>query len=74
MNVWVALNQHASGKDTGVIDIVLIGEINKIYLQELIEKAEDLVQRKIRYLVMNQLELDNYLNNYNGHLLLVWNK
>jgi hypothetical protein len=53
---------------------VLIGEINKIYLQELIEKAEDLVQRKIRYLVMNQLELDNYLNNYNGHLLLVWNK
>jgi DNA-binding transcriptional ArsR family regulator len=68
------VGDYASGKDTGVIDILLIGEVNKLYLQELIEKAEDLVQRKIRYLVMNQLELDNYLNNYNGHLLLVWNK
>jgi hypothetical protein len=68
------IGDYASGKDTGVIDIVLIGEINKLYLQELIEKAEDLVQRKIRYLVLNQVELNNYLNNYNGHLLLVWNK
>lgn len=68
------VGDYASGKDTGVIDILLIGEINKLYLQELIEKAEDLVQRKIRYLVMNKLELDNYLNNYNGHLLPVWNK
>ncbi len=68
------IGDYASGKDTGVIDIVLIGEINKIYLQELIEKAEDLVQRKIRYLVMNQVELNDYLKNYNGHLLLVWNK
>ena len=68
------IGDYASGKDTGVIDIVLIGEINKIYLQELIEKAQDLVQRKIRYLVMNQVELNDYLKNYNGHLLLVWNK
>jgi hypothetical protein len=68
------VGDYASGKDTGVIDILLIGKVNKLYLQELIEKAEDLVQRKIRYLVMNQLELDNYLNKYNGHLLLVWNK
>lgn len=68
------IGDYASGKDSGVIDIILIGDVNKLYLQELIEKAEDLVQRKIRYLVMKQLELNNYLNNYNGHLLLVWNK
>ena len=68
------IGDYAQGRDSGIIDVILVGKVDKAYLTELIEKAEDLVQRKIRYLVMKQLELNNYLNNYNGHLLLVWNK
>ena len=68
------VGDYASGKDTGVIDILLIGEVNKLYLQELIEKAEDLVQRKIRYLVMNQVELEQYKLQHEEPILLLWSK
>ena len=43
-------------------------------LTELIEKAEDLVQRKIRYLVMNQVELEQYKLQHEEPILLLWSK
>ncbi len=63
---------YANGLDSGVIDLVLIGDIDKIYLVNLVEKAEAHIHRKIRYLVYTSEE--NYLSNQrnNNHLLL-WN-
>src|SRR3546814_7566662 len=37
---------YALGKDTGVIDLVFIGDIDKIYLLRLVEKAEAITGRK----------------------------
>jgi DNA-binding transcriptional ArsR family regulator len=68
------VGDYASGKDTGVIDILLIGDVNKNYLTDLIEKAEELVQRKIRYLVLSEPELKQYTDQYTGHILLLWSK
>lgn len=47
----------ARGLETSVIDITLIGkEIDKAYLSELVQKAEKLIERKIRTLVFREDE------------------
>jgi len=68
------IGDYAKGQDTGIIDVILIGDVNKAYLHELIEKAEVLVQRKVRALVMTPDELNDYLKKQNGHSLLLWSK
>jgi predicted nucleotidyltransferase len=68
------IGDYAKGKDTGIIDVILVGEIDRSYLTELIEKAEVLVQRKIRYLVMNQVELEKYKVQNEEPILLLWSK
>jgi DNA-binding transcriptional ArsR family regulator len=68
------IGDYAKGKDSGIIDVILVGKVDKSYLTELIEKAEDLVQRKIRYLVMNQIELDQYKIQNEEPILLLWSK
>lgn len=59
----------AEGKDSNLIDLVLIGSIDQSYLLTLIEKAERLIHRKIRYLVYTEAEFGNMKN---GGMLLVW--
>jgi predicted nucleotidyltransferase len=63
----------ARGKDSDIIDLVLIGEIDQQYLLQLIEKAEKLVKRKIRYLILSTTEFEVYLPK-NDELLLLWTK
>ena len=68
------IGDYAKGRDSGIIDVILVGKVDKVYLTELIEKAEDLVQRKIRYLVMNQVELNKYKKQHEEPILLLWSK
>lgn len=42
--------------DTGIIDLVVVGDVDKIYLQQLINKTEKLISRKIRSMVLNGKE------------------
>jgi len=53
---WV-VGDYAKGKDTGLIDLVLVGKIDQNYLQKLVEKAESLIQRKIRTLILGEHEV-----------------
>lgn len=41
---------YAAGKDSGIIDLIFVGDINKNYLLKLIEKSEKLIGKKIRYI------------------------
>jgi DNA-binding transcriptional ArsR family regulator len=41
----------ARGLDSAVIDLVLVGDIDRVYLQQLVERSEDLIGRRIRTLV-----------------------
>ena len=68
------IGDYAKGIDSGIMDVIVVGKIDKAYLINLIEKAEDLVQRKIRYLVMNNVELNNYKKRNNDPILLLWSK
>ena len=68
------IGDFARGKDAKVIDLIFVGrDINKQYLLKLIEKAESLIERRIRYLVFSQKEFDDYMNSYTGdEPLLLW--
>ena len=60
----------ALGKDSGLIDLILVGSIDQQYLLELIDKAERLIKRKIRYLVYSEDEFRE--RGEDKELLLVW--
>ena len=49
---------YAKGKDTGIIDLVIVGEINEKNLQQLVDKAEVAIKRKIRSLVLTFKEYE----------------
>ncbi len=73
INQAYVLGDFAKGKDNPVIDLMLIGNINKIYLVELIEKAEKIIDRRIRYIIYDRLESVDW-NLVEIDSLLLWNK
>lgn len=50
------VGEFSKGNNSNIIDLVFIGDINKAYLIQLIEKVEKLIDRKIRYVVYNNEE------------------
>ena len=66
----------AHGLDHPVIDLIFVGEdINKNYLMKLIDKAERLINRRIRYMVMSRKEFLDYRRNNGGEeMLLLWSE
>ncbi|RXK48289.1 ArsR family transcriptional regulator [Aquirufa rosea] len=62
----------AEGKDSPFVDLVLIGDVDKNYLYQLIQKAEELIPKKIRVAVYSKEEQHSFLENFSGpyfHLL-----
>ena len=47
---------YAEGRDSGVIDLVLVGDIDRHSLSDLVEKTERFIDRKIRTLVVSSPE------------------
>ena len=64
---------YAEGKDTGIIDLVLVGKIDEYHLNDLSRKTERYIKRKIRSLVLSQKEYTDMLPNLkNKSLILIW--
>ena len=61
VNIAYIIGDYAKGKDSGIIDLVIVGKINKVILQQLIEKTEKLINRKIRPMILTEKEF-NKLN------------
>lgn len=60
--------EWAKGKESEVIDLCFVGtDLNKIYLLELIEKTEQLIGKKIKYLIYEEHEILE-------ECLLIWHK
>jgi predicted transcriptional regulator len=55
------IGDYAEGKDTGIIDILLIGNINVYQLNDLCRKTERYISRKIRPLVVSRKEYSKLL-------------
>jgi predicted nucleotidyltransferase len=46
----------AKGLDSPIIDLVFVGDIDKNYLLNLTEKAEKLINKKVRFVIFNITE------------------
>ena len=55
----ILVGDYAEGKDTGIIDLVLIGDIDQKNLQDLAQKTEKYIDRKIRTLVLTAKEYNH---------------
>lgn len=59
LNKVYLVGKLAKGQDTGIVDLVLIGEdLNKTFLIEQIDKAEKKIAKKIRYVIFSPKEFD----------------
>jgi hypothetical protein len=66
---------YANGKDSGIIDLVLVGEINASTLHGYVQKAEGLVSRKIRALVLTVEEFEKNKKNLRADTALwLWKR
>lgn len=64
----------ARGIESNIIDLIIIGDINKEYLINLIDKAEPLIGKKIRYVLYQPEEFQNQNSEIlNQEHLLIWN-
>lgn len=62
---------YAKGRDSGIIDLVLVGDIDQAYLQTCVSKAEKLINRKVRTLVLSQQEYEGKRKTLNPDKALV---
>jgi DNA-binding transcriptional ArsR family regulator len=64
---------YARGQDTGIIDMVLIGSIDRDQLDDVVMKTERYIKRKIRPLVLEQKEFDQLLEKGSlGKVMKLW--
>ena len=67
------IDDYAEGKDTGIIDIVLVGDIDPYHLNDLSRKTERYIKRKIRSLVLGPDEFKTFLPRLeNRPKVLIW--
>jgi hypothetical protein len=55
------IDDYAEGKDSGIIDILLVGDINLVQLNELTQKLEKTVKRKLRHLLLSANEFHSFI-------------
>ena len=67
------IDDYAEGKDTGIIDLVLVGNIDEFHLNDLIRKTERYIKRKIRSLVLTRHEYQELLPKIDDRpSVLIW--
>ena len=63
LKLALLIDDYAEGRDTGIIDLVLVGDVDRENLQDLVEKTERYINRKIRYLILSEAEYQNMKEN-----------
>ena len=67
------LDDYAQGKDTGIMDLLLVGNIDEYHLNDLSRKTERYIKRKIRSLVLTRKEYEELKPKLNSRpKLLIW--
>ena len=56
LKLALVIDDYAEGRDTGIVDLVLVGEVDRGSLQYLVQRAEMYTERKIRTLVLSEGE------------------
>ena len=69
------IDDYAEGKDTGIIDILLVGDIDQYHLNDLSRKTENYIKRKIRTIVLRKDEMENFFSEFrHGPRVLIWDR
>ena len=69
------IDDYAEGKDTGIIDLLLVGNIDQYHLNDLSRKTERYIKRKIRPLVLTSEEFKAFMPKLeNRPNFLVWER
>lgn len=67
------IDDYAEGKDTGIIDLLLVGDIDRYHLDDLSRKTERYIKRRIRTIVSTRDESKELLAAFeNKPKLLIW--
>jgi hypothetical protein len=65
----------AHGNDSEIIDLILVGKINREYFNDLVIKAETYINKKIRFVTFSSLEFsDKKSRILNENDLLLWER
>ena len=63
----------AKGIKSDIIDVILIGDnINSKYLVHLIGRAEPILKKRIRYLVLDSKQGSSFIKKRKDNLFLIW--
>lgn len=54
------MDDYAEGRDSGIIDLLLVGNVDEYHLNDLSRKTERYIKRKIRSLVLDRDEFENF--------------
>lgn len=69
------VGEFSKGLDSHIIDLIFIGAIDKEYLLQLIDKAEGLIKRKVRYIIYNEQEFQMIdWNKFQPPPFLLWSR
>ncbi len=69
------VGDYAKGKDTGLIDLALVGEVDSEKLKSMLAKTEGLIHRKIRTLVLESKDMDKLNRRLDiKHAICIWDK
>jgi len=64
---------YANGRDTGIIDIVIVGKVDKSNIEKYIAQAEKVIDRKVRYLTLSEDEFDKLRDKFQKDgMLILW--
>ena len=67
------IGDYAKGNDSGLIDLVLVGRVDDNKLKEMTGKTEELINRKIRTLVLDPMDLEKLNSRLDiEHALFIW--
>lgn len=65
----------AKGLDSNIIDIVLVGDVNREYLISLIDKVEPEIKKRIRYVIYSEAEFNKNRDEIlSMDYLLIWGR
>ncbi len=74
LELALLLDDYAEGKDTGIIDLLLVGDIDQRNLLDLVAKTERYIDRKIRTLCLTRNEYERMHDRLDQRpQLLLWN-
>ena len=49
---------YAEGRDSGIIDLVVVGDIDQAYFKQCVDKVEKLINRRVRSLILSMPEFE----------------